>query len=525
MSGLSILSQAGDPANRVVTGDEIDKDLDLVADVCVIGSGAGGAVLAAELAQAGRSVVMFEEGGHHTKREFDMQEGTMVPLLYQDRGGRATADQSCLILQGRCIGGTTVVNYTTCFRTPDTTLAHWKSRWGVEGLDPATLNPSWEKVEARLGIAEIHLEQVNKNNRVLWDGCEKLGWEKKLLRRNVRNCRHSGYCGMGCAFDAKQAMHVTYVLDALAAGARVHANARVDQIEREGNRITAVHATILDPLTDKPTGRTIRVKSTLTALCGGAVNNPKLLFKSKITDGPVGKKTWFHPLAISVAEMPYRVEAFYGAPQSVASHQFGDRGKGKLGYFMECAPTHPMLTSIGATGIGDDHRERMERLPFISAMYAHFIDGFTEEEQGATVTLTAAGNPKVDYHYTDSFWEAVKDAQKNLARIQLASGAIRAHTLHTEPVEIRSEADLAKIDRAPLGPNKILLATAHLMGGCRMGADPKEAVVRSDLRHHQVENLYIVDGSVFPTGLGVNPSLTIYGLATHAAKGIAAAAS
>lgn len=519
MSGLSIA------ANPVVTGDQVDKDLDLVADVCIVGSGAGGAVLAAELAQAGRSVVLLEEGGHHTKREFDMHEGTMIPLLYQERGSRATADQSIVILQGRCIGGSTVINYTTCFRTPDKTLAHWKSRWGVEGLDATTLGPAWEKVEARLGIAEIRFDQVNKNNRVLWDGCEKLGWQHQLLKRNVRNCRHSGYCGMGCAFDAKQAMHVTYVLDALDAGARVHANARVDGLEREGNRITAVYATVLDPATEKPTGRTIRVKAKLVSLCGGAVNNPRLLLKSKITEGPVGKKTWFHPLAVSTAEMPYRVEGFYGAPQSVSSHHFAEREGGKLGYFIECAPVHPVLSSIASPGFGAKHRENMELLPKLSAVYAHVIDGFTDEEQGATVSLTPAGNPKVEYHYTDSFWESVRDAQKNMARLQLAAGAERVSTLHTEPIEITREADIEKIDRAPLGPNKLMLATAHLMGGCRMGADPREAVVRSDLRHHVIENLYVVDGSVFPTGLGVNPSLTIYGIATHASKAIAEAAS
>lgn len=519
MSGLPLASE-----NRVQRGDDVASDLDLETDVCVVGSGAGGAVLAAELAQAGRRVVLLEEGGHRTKRDFDMHEGTMIPLLYSERGGRATADQAIMVLQGRCVGGSTVVNYTTCFRTPETTLVRWKEKHGIDGLDHAALVPSWEKVEARLGIAEIRLDQVNKNNRVLWDGCGALGWERQLLKRNVRNCRHSGYCGMGCAFDAKQAMHVTYVLDALAAGARVHANARVDRLEREGNRITAVHATVLDPVTDRPTGRKIRVKAKHVALCGGAVNNPRLLFLSGITEGPVGKKTWFHPLVISTARMKNRIEAFYGAPQSVSSHQFADRGR-EMGYFIECAPVHPVLGSIASPGFGEAHAERMTLLPHLSAMYAHFIDGFDDEEQGATVTITEHGNPKVHYHYTERLWSAMRDAQKNLARIQLAAGAEIVSTLHPEPVEMRSEADLAKIDRAEYAPNSVVIVTAHLMGGCRMGADPRESVVRPDFRHHVVENLSVVDGSVFPTSLGVNPSLTIYGLATHAAKGIAAAAA
>lgn len=518
MSGLPLAGE-----NRVLRGDDVTADVDLETDVCVVGSGAGGAVLAAELAQRGRRVVMLEEGGHHTKRDFDMHEGNMIPLLYSERGGRATSDQAIMVLQGRCIGGSTVVNYTTCFRTPEATLARWKDQHGIDGLEYATLVPSWEKVEARLEIAEIRLDQVNRNNRVLWDGCGVLGWERQLLKRNVRNCRHSGYCGMGCAFDAKLSMHITYVLDALAAGARVHANARVDLLEREGNRITAVIATVLDPATDRPTGRKIRVRAKHVALCGGAVNNPRVLFRSKITEGPVGKKTWFHPLVISTARMKRRVEGFYGAPQSVSSHQFADRGK-EMGYFIECAPVHPVLGAIASPGFGPEHAERMALLPHLSAMYAHFIDGFDAEEQGATVTLSENGNPKVDYHYTPRLWSAMRDAQKNLARIQLAAGAEAVHTLHPEPVEMTSEADLAKIDRAEYAPNSVVIVTAHLMGGCRMGIDPLESVVRPDFRHHVVENLSVVDGSVFPTSLGVNPSLTIYGLATHAAKNIADAA-
>jgi choline dehydrogenase-like flavoprotein len=505
-------------SGRIVRGNEIATDTEIAADVCVIGTGAGGAVLAAELAAAGKKVVMLEEGGYHTREEFDMQEGHMYPLLYQDRGSRATADQSIVILQGRAVGGSTVVNFTTCFRTPEKTLAHWKDRWGVEGLTTEALTPHWEKVEARLGIHQVELEGgVNKNNRVIWDGATKLGWTPTLLKRNVRNCHQSGYCGMGCPFDAKQAMQITFVPDALAADADLYCNARVDLLERDGNAITKVRATVLDPATDKPSGKTITVKAAKVALCGGAINDPRLLLKSGITDGPVGKRGWFHPLVISTALMPYRVEAFYGAPQSVSCHQFAWRDGGKMGFFVEAAPIHPMLAAVGMVGFGKDHREKIEKLPWVNALYAHLVDGFSDEETGATVTLRPSGAPKVDYAFTERLWEAAREGMKSIARLQLAAGAEKIYTLHAQQVEIQSEADLDKIDRAPVGPNRIPLFTAHLMGGCQMGAKAEESVVRSDFRHHRVENLWIVDGSVFPSSLGVNPSLTIYGLASYAA--------
>lgn len=510
------------PANNpVMTGDKVTSDLVLDADVVIVGSGAGGAVLAAELAQAGKRVVLLEEGGYHTHTDFKGQEGWSYPNLYQDRGGRSTEDQSISILQGRGVGGSTVVNWTTCFRTPKTTLDHWKTRWGVTGLSYDDLVPSWEKVERRLGIQQIPEELVNKNNRVLLDGARKLGWEVELLHRNVRSCRQSGQCGMGCPFDAKQAMHVTYIPDALAAGAKVFANAKVERLERDGNRIRAAHAVVLDPVTEKPTGRTIQVKAPIVVVSGGAINSPRLLLRSGITEGNVGRRTFFHPVVASTGLMPHAVEGFYGAPQSVACHQFAHREE--MGFFLELAPVQPMLASMSARGFGADHRAGIEKLPFINAMIALTIDGFHDDEPGATITLKASGAPKIEYAFVPRFWAAVKESMKAMARVQLAAGATETRTLHNKGLVLRSEADLSKIDDAPVGPNLIGVFTAHQMGGCQMGADPKTSVTRSDFRHHVVENLYVVDGSVFPTSLGVNPSLTIYGLATHAATILAKA--
>ena len=510
------------PTPRPTTGDQVTSDLTLTPEYCVIGSGAGGAVTAAELALRGKSVVLLEEGGYHLRDEFDMQESHVYPLLYQERGGRATSDQAISILQGRAVGGSTVINFTTCFRTPEKTLAHWKDRWGVEGLDLATLSPSWDRVETRLGIAQVpDLDHVNKNNRVIWDGATKLGWTPTLLKRNVRNCHYSGYCGMGCPYDAKQAMHVTYVQDALGYGAQLYANARAERLVRDGAKITEVHAAVLDPKTDAPTGKRIVVKAQKVILAGGAINSPLLLLKSGITDaGRVGTRTWFHPLVISTGQMPYRVEAFYGAPQTVSCHQFAWRDGGAMGYFIEAAPVHPMLGASALPGFGASHRDHMDLLPFVNGLYAHLVDGFSDEEAGATITLKPSGAPKVDYAFTPRLWEAAREGMKAIARMQLAAGATKVMTLHAHPLEITSESEISKIDDAPVGPNKLPLFTAHLMGGCQMGKDPKDSVTRSDLRHHTVENLWIADGSVFPSSLGVNPSQTIYGLATHLARNI-----
>src|SRR2546428_3423602 len=180
-----------------------DKDLVLKPDVCIVGSGPGGAMVASRLSRAGTSVVVLEEGGFYTKDEFDMQESTAYPRLYQDRGNRATADLSVLVLQGRAVGGGTVVNWTTSYRTPDDVLDHWRRTAGL-ALTPQILRPHFEEGERRLGIGQGEYEGNKPHNRSIYDGCKKLGWQVDTIRRHVRQCLRTGYCGIGCPVDAEQ---------------------------------------------------------------------------------------------------------------------------------------------------------------------------------------------------------------------------------------------------------------------------------------------------------------------------------
>ena len=508
-------------AGRIVTGAEVQKDLVLKPDVCVVGSGPGGAIAASRLASAGASVVVLEEGGHHTKAEFDMQESTAYPRLYQDRGNRATADLSVAVLQGRAVGGGTVVNWTTSFRTPDDVVARWREKDGAR-VTAEALRPHFEEVEARLGIAKVDLEDTNPNNRLLYDGCKKLGWDVETTKRNVRQCLRTGYCGMGCPVDAKQSAALTYLPDAIAKGATVHADCRARRIEWNGKRAQAVVAEVLHPGTQEQTGRIVRVEPRAVVVSCGALNSPALLLRSAIDQGPVGKKTWLHPTVAMAAMYPQAIEAFYGAPQSVASHHFAHRNEG-AGFFLEAAPLHPMLAGIALPGFGARMRRDLSLLPNTAVSIALMIDGFGEGEEGGTVSLRSDGNPKLDYPFTSRHYECWRSAMKALARIHLANGATRIQSLHFDPVVVRSESDLGKLDEAPFGPNLCAVFTAHQMGGCRMGADPARSVVDPELRHHFLENLWIADGSVFPTSLGVNPMESIYGISSWAAEGIRSA--
>lgn len=509
----------------ITTGDQVHADVEERPDVCVVGSGPGGAVVAARLAEKGARVVVLEEGGAFTRRDFDMREETAYPRLYQERGGRATADLAITVLQGRVLGGSTVVNWTTSLRVADAVLAHWARRHGVEGLDGKVLAPHFEAVERRLSVKPDVLAEINANNRVLWDGCERLGWSHALVPRNVEGCLRLGYCGMGCPAGAKASMDRTYVQDATAAGARVYANVHASRIDVEGRRAIAVHGEARDPATDLPTGRRVVVRPRAVVVAGGAINSPALLLRSGLDPaGRVGRRTFLHPVVVSVALFPRPIEGWQGAPQSVNSSHFEERGQGRMGFFIETAPIHPMLAGASLGGFGATHGEVMARLANAQALIALCLDGFHEGDEGGTVSLRDDGRIRIDYPISPALWEALREGNKAMARIQLAAGAERVLSLHDPPVELRGEADVAKLDAAPWAPMRVTLYSAHVMGGCAMGKDPASSVVDARLRHHGLDNLWVVDGSVLPTSLGVNPQLTIAALARWASDGIAAKA-
>jgi choline dehydrogenase-like flavoprotein len=507
---------------RIVTGAALPELSAVEVDFVVVGSGPGGSVTAAVLAQAGTRVAVVEEGGHYTRRDFNMQESWAYPALYQEHGNRATDDLSIMILQGRTLGGGTTVNWTSSFRTPEPTLRLWAERHGVRNLDAATLAPHFAAVEQRLSIGPGNEDDVNRNNRKLWDGASKLGWSPMLIRRSVKGCARLGYCGMGCPLDAKQSAAITYIPDAIAAGADIYTDCRAKLVETDRGRARAVVAEVLDRDADRPKGRLVLHARRGVVLAGGAINTPALLLRSKDGNGSgmVGRRTFLHPAIPVVAQFDEPVEGFYGAPQSVAVYHFSDRGD-KVGYFLETAPVHPMLAALAFPGFGETHRKMLEKLAHAQATIALLVDGHHDDE-GGQVAVSTDGRIKLHYEIGPALREAAVDAASNMARLLLAAGARTVLTLNDPPVVIEKESDIARVADAAFAPNRMTVFSAHQMGGCPMGDDPRRSVVDSRGRHHELENLWIVDGSIFPTGLGVNPQLSIYGhahlFATEIAK-------
>ncbi len=507
----------------ILPGASLLADTTVDCDVCIVGSGAGGSVLAAGLTARGLNVVMLEEGGAFSRKDFTGHEGDAYPKLYQDRGTRSTADLAITILQGRSVGGSTTVNWTTCFRTPASILAHWSEHHGVSWLSPEVLAPHFEAVEARLNIGAWPEALANPNNTTLLRGCRALGYEASMLRRNVKGCANSGYCGVGCPVDGKQSMHLTYLPDALAAGLRLYADVRAERVVVRGGRAEAVVAQVLDRHTSRPTGVKLRVNAKVVVCSGGAINTPALLLRSELAaGGRVGARTFLHPVVSVMGVYPEKISPWQGAPQSVGSHQFIDRGAGKVGFFLETPPIQPMLAATAMSAFGSWEADFMALLPHLSGYLALAVDGLLPGEQGGRVSVKSDGRVVVDYPIGPALVEAFAAAHRVMYDIHLAAGATAVHTLHVRPPAGRDPAG-AWLTNAPYGAHEHSIFTAHQMGGCAMGADPTRYVVDERLAVRGVERLSVVDGSVLPTALGVNPSETIYGLAHWATAGVAAA--
>jgi choline dehydrogenase-like flavoprotein len=302
------------------------------------------------------------------------------------------------------------------------------------------------------------------------------------------------------------------------------ANTSARRLEVQGRKVVAVHAEVLDPTTQRPTGAKLTVRPKVTAVCGGAINSPGLLLRSGLTgNGQVGRRLFLHPVVASGALFDEPVEGFYGAPLSVGSHHFIDRGADRMGYLIEVPPIHPMLAGIVMPGFGAEHQDVMARLPYLNALIAITLDGVLPGDEGGTVALRTEGHGRyrIQYPLQPHNWEAFRHGLKEMARIQLAAGAKEVRSPHSEPVVMRSEADVARLDAAPYEPLRLKVSSAHQMGGCSMGKDPERSVVDSRFRYHHLDNLFVADGSVFPTALGVNPQHTIYGLARLASGFVA----
>lgn len=511
---------------RVIDASLLEHDRTLEADVVIVGSGAGGGISAEILARSGLSVIVVEEGPLKSSRDFKMREADAYPDLYQESAARKTADKAINILQGRAVGGSTTVNWTSSFRTPESTLAWWRRHYALPQATPDELAPWFAMAERRTGVVDW-LVDPNQNNDVLRRGAASLGIATAAVRRNVQGCWNLGYCGMGCPTNAKQSMLVTTIPAALDHGATLVTRARAERLQLRGQKVEEVVCRALDGAGVLPSGRLLRLRARHVVVAGGAINTPALLLRSKAPDpsGQLGKRTFLHPTLISAAFYEKRIEGWSGAPQSIYSDHFlaTDPIDGPMGYKLETPPLHPLLLATTMSGFGEQHAAAMRDFAHLGGMIALLRDGFHEDSPGGEVRLRSDGMGELDYELNDYLWDGAQRALLSMAEIQFAAGARTVQPAHEKAQRYRSWAEARReIAALPQRAHVTRVVSAHVMGGCAMSGDERRGAVDPAGRYRGLANLSVHDGSLFPTSLGANPQLTIYAITARLASGLAA---
>ncbi|HEV8304605.1 MAG TPA: GMC family oxidoreductase [Gemmatimonadales bacterium] len=502
-------------------------DASLTCDVVIVGSGAGGGVVAAELAAAGRDVIVLEKGGYRNEADFTHEEGASLERLYDGGGLLATRDLGLVILQGATLGGGTVINYTTSFAPPQSVREEWARDHGLRHFTSPEFARSLEAVARRIGVNTDHAAPSGRD-RVLIRGLERLGWHHGLLPRDVRGCPQDdgcGYCGYGCRLGAKQSTLVTYLADAAARGARIVVDCDVRRVTIEAGRATGVEARVGG-------GRgahSLTVRARAVVVAAGAIHSPALLLRSAVRLPALGRHLALHPATAAFGIMDDDVRPWTGTVQAHYSDQFADLDQG-YGFKFETAPVHPSLHALALPWErGAEFQERMARLPRTALCGILLRDRF-----GGRVRVDRDGAPVVDYRLSRYDAGHLRRAFAAAAELLEAAGAreislplARWTAYRPRPTDSADSTDsraawLRRVDAAGWGPNQLLLVTFHQMASCRMGVSPRTSVVDPEHRVWGVRDLYVADASVFPTSSGVNPMLTVMGIAHRAAQVVAA---
>ncbi|MBV9108108.1 MAG: GMC family oxidoreductase, partial [Gemmatimonadetes bacterium] len=519
---VNIAPTPPEPWTRQVTeGAALGAETRVRADVCVVGSGAGGAVVAARLAEAGFDVVVLEEGPFLRPSHFTEREAEMTEALYAERGGRATDDLSVPMLQGRAVGGGTTVNWMIMLRPRPDVLEEWAAEHGTVGMDPAELAPVFDRIEAETHTRTMAEDAHNPPNRALLDGARALGWHAAPARINADGCVRSGFCGLGCRYDAKQGAAAVYLPRALSAGARLFADVRAERVEVAGRGgrapLKCVHAAVLDRATGTARGRLV-VEAPIVVLAGGAVGTPALLQRSGMGGGGVGRYLRLHPTTLVTGFYDREMYGAAGVPLSSVCDEFA----GGYGFWIECPPLYPALSAAVLPGFGERHRAVMRSMGGIAGFIVLVRDGADRRASNGSVTTDRRGRTRIRYALGAAERAQVKRGMAAAARVHFAAGAREVLTLHARETRLRSEAELGILDRRPYGANQLGVMSAHVNGTCRLGTDPATSGCTPNGERHGVPGLYVADGSLLPTAPGVNPQETIMALATVIAERIAA---
>ncbi len=498
----------------IIHGRDLEGDVSLDVDAVIVGTGAGGGMALRELARAGLKVVAFEEGAHHTTRDFTQREDDMIPRLFQDAGARTTRDLAIRVLQGRGVGGSTIHNTNLCKRTPDEILDLWRDRYAVAGAGPSEMLADFERTERDLSVTEIPAALRNPNNEVLHVGARELGWKSGPLKHNRVGCQLSGFCELGCAYDAKQNVAKVLIPQAEAAGGVVYSDVEVLRVVHEKGRATGVLAVAHD---EHGAPRAwVRVKARIVILAASAVGSAALAIKSDLPDpfAQIGRRLRLHPGAVVAGRFDRVMNSQYGIPQSYecTEHLSFEEGSDSRVWIVP-AFAHPIGTASMLPGFGASHMRAMREYGNLAVLTA-----MVHDETAGRVTVDSDERPSIEYEMLASDRAQLAKGLVACARLLFAGGASEVVIPAIPPIRLKSASELDALKTDFVRPHSIPITAVHPMGTMRMGEDPKVAVANSRGEHHFVKGLFVADGSLFPTSLGGPPQISIYTFAMRVAR-------
>jgi choline dehydrogenase-like flavoprotein len=494
-----------------------DCDQKLSCEVCVVGSGAGGGTAAAVLAAAGKDVIVLEAGGYYDDEDFDGAEMRGFHRLYAEAGFAATVDHSVGLLAGECVGGGTVVNYCTSFRTPDDIRAEWTAA-GVPWFASEEYTRSLDAVCERLSVNSDH-NRISAREKVFERGLRALDWHVAAMPRNVVGCDQGkvcGYCGYGCALGAKQSTAKTWLLDAQEKGARIITETRATKICIERGAAMGVEAR-------SKAGHRVQIRCKAVVVACGAVHSPALLLRSGLANKHIGKHLHLHPVSNVCGVFEEEIRPWEGTMQAIYSdeHRFMT---GNYGVKYETTALQPVIAcAVIPWRDPAQYRAILGKIKCTSG-----IGVLVRDRDSGSVTIDAAGNPVSHYALSKFDGAHLRRGFLGAARILEAAGARMIYSPHAklcsyEPGRSGSlESFTQQMDRAGWQSGRLSLFSFHIMGTARLGNSTRTSATNPDGELWEARNLYVMDGSSFPSASGVNPMITIGAIAHRNANVLAA---
>lgn len=493
----------------------------LRADLCVVGSGAGGSMVAMVAAEAGLSVVVLEAGGLVTPGQMNQREDDMFPRLLWEAGGRTTADRGVKVHQGLGVGGSTLHNLNLCKRVPPEIRSTWSRTRSLTHLGEATWGALYDEVEQLLAVSAVPRDRDNRHNQLLRAGCDALGWRGGGLMHNRSGCVGSGFCEVGCSFDAKNNALKVPLTRAVRAGAEVLTHAQAIELIHDGERVSAVEVAAMDPATRRPVGR-FRVDAARVCVSASATGTPALLSRSDIPDpsGTTGQGLRMHPAVVVAGELTEEVRAWEGIPQTWECTEwlrFDEEAQRRV--WIVPAFAHPMGFATQLRGWGAEHRALMERYSHLAVFTA-----MVHDHTAGTVTPRGDRGVKMDYWPDAADREQLRVGAEACARLLLAAGAKRVFVPARSTLTLSRASELTALRDWQVERGVVDVTAVHPMATVAMDDAPERAAVDSRGRHHHIAGLWVGDASLMPSSIGVPPQLTTYALGLHVGRDIARSA-